>query len=188
MRADVREPEVCKTVVQDVVAHHGKIDYLVNNAGIMLDGPIDELSVDDWDAVIKVNLSGVFYLTRCVFPLMIEQRFGRIVNIGSTAGVTGSPARPNYSAAKAGLWGLTRSLARAADGIDVTANLVVVGPTAVGVAPIRPDPGVEALIARMPIGRRVRPNEVAHAVRFLVDDLAGAVTGSAVAVDGGITL
>lgn len=188
MQADLSDPQACEQIASEIVSRHDRIDGLVNNAGIMIDGPIDQLTIEDWDAVVKVDLSAVFYITRCVYPIMRAQAYGRIITIGSTAGVTGSPARPNYAAAKAGLWGFTRSVARAAEGTGITANLIVVGPTDVGMGSEGPDPAVEALIARMPIGRRVRPEEVAHAVAFLADDLAAAVTGSTVFVDGGITV
>lgn len=187
-RCDIQDPTACEALSAAIADEIAVPDYLVCNAGIMLDGPIETLSIDDWDAVIRVDLSAAFYLTRCFFPQMVAKGFGRVVMIGSSAGTTGSPARPNYAAAKAGLVGLTRSLARGAQNMSVTANLIVVGPTEAGMGTTQSAAALAALTGRMPIGRLVKPEEVAHAVRYLVDEMAGAVTGSTLFVDGGITI
>jgi NAD(P)-dependent dehydrogenase (short-subunit alcohol dehydrogenase family) len=188
MQTDLTDPEACRTAAAQILARHGRIDYLINNAGVMRDGTMSSLSIDDWDHVVSVDLSSVFYLTRAVLPSMVERTFGRIVMIGSAAGVTGSPARPNYAAAKAGLHGLAKSLAHGYSRKGVTTNLVVVGPTLVGIGEGTDERSLSALVARVPLGRPVDPESVVHAVRFLLDDRAGSVTGSTVTVDGGMTM
>jgi acetoacetyl-CoA reductase len=188
VQADVTDPEACARVAEQVLEQTGRIDYLINNAGAMRDGPVTSLATDDWDEVVSVNLSSAFYMTRSVLPAMIDNGFGRIVMIGSAAGVTGSPARPNYSAAKAGLIGFTNSLAHGYSRKGVTANLIVVGPTEAGIGETIGQEDRAKLVARMPLGRPVHGDEVVHAVRFLLDERAGAVTGSTVTVDGGMTM
>lgn len=188
VRAELSDPVACQRIAEQVAGWHGRIDYLINNAAIMRDGTMLSLPPDDWDAVINVDLSAVFYMTRAVMPMMVDAGFGRIVMLGSSAGVTGSPARPAYSAAKAGLLGLTRSIAQGYSKKGITANVLVVGPTVVGIGAGADERSMAALVDRMPTGRPVPAGEIVHAVRFLVDDLAGAVTGSTVTVDGGMTM
>lgn len=187
-QADVTDANAVAALVDGVVAEYDRIDAAVHCAGIMRDGKISDLSLADWDDVIRTNLTSAFYLCRSVLPVMRRRHYGRIVALGSSAGVQGSLMRPNYAAAKAGLHGLIRTVAQdgAADG--VSANLLIVGPTDAGMSAITPPEQVAALRKRMPIGRQVTAAEVAHAARFLVDPLAGGITGASIAVDGGISM
>lgn len=187
LQSDVADPECCNAIARVVLERFGRIDHVINCAAVLRDGTLAELSTEDWDEVITGDLSSVFYVTRATYPPMRAQNFGRIVMIGSSGGLLGSTARPNYAAAKAGLIGLTRSVARDGAPKGVTANLIVVGPTEVGMGAPLASSEADPLVAQIPIRRRIRGEEIAHAVRFLVDDDAGAVTGSLVFVDGGFT-
>jgi acetoacetyl-CoA reductase/3-oxoacyl-[acyl-carrier protein] reductase len=146
------------------------------------------MTPEEWDRAIAVNLSGPFHLSQAVLLPMVEQRFGRIVLVGSVTAVMGHTAQAGYVAAKAGLLGLARSLAHAGARNGVTVNVVVPGAFETDmVRAMRPD-AQEAIKARIPMGRRGEPEELAHAVLFLLDDGAGYVTGSVVTVDGGLSM
>jgi len=187
-RADIAGPATCRAVVDDVVRAHGRLDHLVNNAGILVESRVRSMSVDDWDRALSVNLSASFYLAQAALEPMIAQRFGRIVNISSVTALMGSPVEAGYGAAKAGLHGLSRSLARSVARKGVTVNVVVPGVFETDMT-LAMDPADQAAIkAMIPLGRRGEPAELAHAVMFLLDERAGFVTGSVVTVDGGMSM
>ncbi len=187
-RADVGDAGACGEVVAAVIERHGRLDHLVNNAGLLIENPLRKVTVGEWDRLISVNLSAAFHLAQAAIPHMIEAGFGRIVNVSSVTAVMGSPVEAAYGAAKAGLHGLTRSLALAVARKGITVNVVVPGvfETAMTNA-MRPEDQA-AVKAMIPLGRRGDPDECAHAVMYLLDERAGYVTGSVVTVDGGLSM
>ncbi len=187
-RADIADPVICRAVVDDVVREHGRLDHLVNNAGILVERPVRSMSVEDWDRALSVNLSASFHLAQAALEPMVAQRFGRIVNISSVTALMGSPVEAGYGAAKAGLHGLSRSLARSVARKGITVNVVVPGVFETDMM-LAMDPADQAAIkAMIPLGRRGDPAELAHAVMFLLDERAAFVTGSVVTVDGGMSM
>lgn len=180
--------EDCQRVVREVLEQHGRIDYLVNNAGVTVDKTMRKMSVEDWHAVLRVNLSGAFYMIKPVLDHMLERRFGRIVNISSVIGQMGNIGQVNYAASKAGLFGLTQSLARETANKGITVNCVAPGYIETEmVAAIAPE-AFEKIVARVPVGRLGQASEIARAVQFLVDDDAGYITGSVISVNGGMDM
>ena len=185
---DVGDPEFCRTLVAGLLAERGRVDYLVNNAGLLIENTIWRMTGDQWDAALRVNLSAPFHLAQAVIAPMADQGSGRIVNIGSVTAAMGNPVEAGYSAAKAGLLGLTRSLARAVARKGITVNLVVPGVFETEMtSSMRPE-AQEAIRAMIPLGRRGDPRELACAVHFLLADEASYITGSVVTVDGGLSM
>ncbi len=186
--ADVSDPSALDVAFKEIEAGFGPVQILVNNAGVTRDGLLLRMSDDAWADVVRTNLDGAFYAIRRAAPAMVRSRHGRIVNIGSASGLTGSAGQVNYAAAKAGLVGLTRSVARELASRNVTANLVAPGPISTAmladVSPKRQDE-----LARLtPLGRLGTPEEVAAAVAFLCSEAAGYITGAVLAVDGGLSM
>lgn len=180
--------EDCQRVVGEVLERYGRVDYLVNNAGVTVDKTMRKMSVEDWHAVLRVNLSGAFYMTKPVLDHMLEKKFGRIVNISSVIGQMGNIGQVNYAASKAGLFGLTQSLARETANKGITVNCVAPGYIETEmVAAIAPE-AFEKIVARVPVGRLGQASEIARAVQFLVDDDAGYITGSVISVNGGMDM
>ncbi|MGH8972341.1 MAG: 3-oxoacyl-ACP reductase FabG [Acidimicrobiia bacterium] len=186
--ADVSDPAALDVAFKEIEAGFGPVQVLVNNAGVTRDGLLLRMGDDAWSDVVRTNLDGAFYAIRRAAPAMVRGRFGRIVNIGSAAGLTGSAGQVNYAAAKAGLVGLTRSVARELASRNVTANLVAPGPIATAMlADVSPERQDE-LAKLTPLGRLGTPEEVAAAVAFLCSDAAGYITGAVLAVDGGLSM
>ncbi len=185
-RVDVADPDSCRELIAEVVAKNGRIDYLVNNAGALHEHRLDDLSSADWDDTLRVNLSGAFHLSQAAIAPMRQKRFGRIVNIGSVTAVMGSPFQIDYAAAKAGLVGLTRSLARAVARTGITVNCVIPGGFTTDLLSKLTLTDAEAVERNVPVGRYGRPEELAHVVASLVHDDASYVTGAVIAVDGGL--
>jgi len=187
-RGNVGDPDHCDRMVGEVLAIKGRIDYLINNAGVTVDKTVRKLTIDDWHAVLRVNLSGAFYMTKAVLDHMIERAFGRIVNISSTIGETGGIGQANYAASKAGLFGFSKSLALEVARKGITVNCVAPGYTDTDMVAAVPDDILAKVVTKIPIGRLGRADEVARAVKFLVDDDAGYITGAVIDVNGGLSM
>lgn len=187
-QGNVGEPEDCRRVVGEVIERYGRVDYLVNNAGVTVDKTMRRMSVEDWHAVLRVNLSGAFYMTKPVLDHMLERRFGRIVNISSVIGQMGNIGQVNYAASKAGLFGLTQSLARETAHKGITVNCVAPGYIETEMVAGVPPEVLERIVAKVPVGRLGQASEIARAVAFLVDDAAGYITGSVISVNGGMDM
>jgi 3-oxoacyl-[acyl-carrier protein] reductase len=186
LQADVAEEAQVDAMVQAVLARSGRLDVLVNNAGITRDGLLLRMKTSDWQAVIDLNLTGVFLCTRAVSRTMLKARCGRIINITSVVGLIGNPGQANYSAAKAGVVGFTRSAAAEFASRGITVNAVAPGFIATDMTQgLDPEP----ILRSIPLRRLGQPEEVAGAVRFLAADPAAAyITGQVLQVDGGMLM
>jgi 3-oxoacyl-[acyl-carrier protein] reductase len=184
---DVSDPDSCTALVQAVVASLGTLDILVNNAGITRDGLMVRMSDADWGAVISTNLSGVFYMTRAAGKVMMKARTGSIVNIASVVGMMGNAGQANYSAAKAGVIGLTKTTARELASRGVRCNAVAPGFIETDMTAKLSDSIREALAGQIALGRLGSPTDVARAVAFLASEEASYITGQVLAIDGGMT-
>jgi len=185
---DVADPGRVKGTVEEVEAGLGAVDVLVNNAGITRDNILVRLKDEDWDEVINVNLKGAFNLTRAVSRGMMKRRDGVIVNITSIVGLVGNPGQANYAASKAGLVGLTKSVARELASRNVRCNAVAPGFIRTDMTAALGEKAVEELSARIPLGYLGEPEDVAALVRFLAGPSARYITGQVVTVDGGMTM
>jgi 3-oxoacyl-(acyl-carrier-protein) reductase len=181
--ADTASVDAAFSAVEDAL---GPVEILVNNAGITHDGLLARMSDEQWSSVIDTNLGGAFHAIRRATPKMMRARFGRIVNVSSVSGHIGAPGQANYSAAKAGLLGLTRAVARELASRNVTCNVVAPGPIVTAMTDAMPDEWRAAMEATVPLGRLGTPEDVAAVVAFLCSDAAGYVTGALVPVDGGL--
>jgi 3-oxoacyl-[acyl-carrier protein] reductase len=182
VQADVSDPDGAKRLVEEA----GDLDVLVNNAGITRDGLLARMPDEDWRAVIETNLSGAFYTCRAAARGMMRRRAGSIVNISSIVGVHGNAGQTNYSAAKAGLIGFTKALARELGSRGVRANVVAPGYVTTRLTEVLPEELQQAMLANTPLGRLGSPEDVAAAVRFLASDEASFITGEVLLVDGGL--
>jgi acetoacetyl-CoA reductase len=187
-QGNVGQPDDCQRVADEVLADQGRIDYLVNNAGVTVDKTVRKMTVDDWHAVLRINLSGAFYMTKAVLDQMVDRGFGRIVNISSMVGQTGNIGQANYASSKAGLFGFTKSLALEVARKGITVNCVAPGYTDTEMVAAIPKDVLAKAVAAIPVGRLGHAREVARAVRFLVDDDAGYITGSVISVNGGLEM
>ncbi len=183
---DVSTPEGAAGLVAQVESEVGPIAILVCNAGITRDNLIMKLSDDDWRSVIDTNLGGAFFTCRAVARPMLKRRAGAIVTMSSVVGVHGNAGQTNYAASKAGLIGLTKSLAKELGGRGIRVNAVAPGYISTQLTDALPEPAREGILASTPLGRLGEPADVARAVRFLVSDAAAFVTGDVLAVDGGL--
>ena len=186
VRIDVADPASVDAAFAAVETELGPVTVLVNNAGVTRDGLLLRMPDEQWQAVLRTNLDGAFHAIRRALPGMVRARTGRIVNVGSVAGLLGSAGQANYAAAKAGLVGLTRSVARELATRGVTCNVVTPGPIATAMLDALPEARVDELARQVPMGRLGTPEEVAAVVAFLCSDAAAYVTGAVVPVDGGL--
>jgi 3-oxoacyl-(acyl-carrier-protein) reductase len=184
----VDDPDDCVRVVGEVIRDHGRVDYLVNNAGITLDKTVRKMTVDDWRSVLQVNLSGAFHMTKAVLEHMLERGSGRIVNISSVIGETGNVGQANYAASKAGLSGLTKSLALEMARKGITVNCVAPGFIETEMVAAMPKAALDTVVEKIPLRRLGRPEEVARVVRFLLEDEASYITGAVYNVNGGLEM
>ena len=183
---DVNDGAALDAAVEAAVKQHGGLQILVNNAGITRDTLALRMKDADWDAVLDTNLKAVFRASRAVMRTMMKQRYGRIVNITSVVGATGNPGQANYAAAKAGVAGMTRALARELGSRGVTVNCVAPGFIATDMTDTLTETQKAALLAQIPVGRLGTPQEVADAVLFLAGPAAGYITGTELHVNGGM--
>ncbi len=183
--ADVGDFDSCKEMVARVEDEIGPVDILINNAGVTRDSSMKKMARDDWDAVINIDLSGAFNITRQVFGGMLERQWGRIVNISSINGQKGQFGQANYSAAKAGIHGFTMALAREGARKGVTVNTISPGYIATSMVMAVPEETRNKIIAEIPVGHLGVPEDIARTVAFLTDDAATYITGSDFSINGG---
>ena len=183
-QADVSIPTQAVELIEATVQHFGRIDVLVNNAGINVDRSMKNMSADDWDKVIRVDLNSYFYTVKAALPYFMEQKSGKIINISSLNGQIGSFGQANYAAAKAGILGFTRTAALELARYHVTVNAICPGYIATEMFESIPDKPKEAILARIPLGRPGTPQEVARAVRYLIVD-GDYYTGATLSMNGG---
>ena len=175
-------------LIQKTIDAFGSIDILVNNAGITRDTLLMRMKEADWDAVLDTNLKGVFLCTKAVAKLMMKQRSGKIINMTSVVGLTGNAGQANYAAAKAGVVGFTKSMAKELGSRGITVNAVAPGFIATDMTEVLPDSVKEQMTTTIPLGRPGTPSDVAKAVLFLCSDAAAYITGQTLNVDGGMVM
>ena len=185
---DIADSKAFTTMLEGVASELGRLDILVNNAGITKDGLLLRMSDEDWAAVLTTNLTSAFVAARVAARLMMKNRFGRIVNIGSTSGIVGNAGQANYAAAKAGLVGLTKTIARELGGKGVTANVVAPGYIETDMTSVLPDDIKQKIQDMIAVRRLGTPEDIAAAVAYVTSDEAGYLTGQTLIVDGGMTM
>lgn len=183
---DVTHANAAEALVDGIVKTHGALHVLVNNAGITRDTLAMRMKDEDWDAVMDANLKGVFRMSRAVLRSMMKQRYGRIINITSVVGASGNPGQTNYAAAKAGVAGMTRALARELGSRNITVNCVAPGFIQTDMTAALPEAQHQALLQQIPLGHLGSPADVAHAVVYLASPQAAYVTGQELHVNGGM--
>jgi acetoacetyl-CoA reductase/3-oxoacyl-[acyl-carrier protein] reductase len=198
-QGNIGDAEDCERVVKDVIDQHGRLDILVNNAGITVDKLFLKMSAADWDKVVQVDLSGSFYMAKPALIHMIARGSGRIINISSVSGEMGNVGQVNYTAAKAGMFGLTKTLAKEAavslrvagtleKGLGVTVNCIAAGLTETDMVATIPPFLMAEMVERIPMHRAGHPEEIARVVAFLAQDASGYITGQIWDVDGGLNM
>jgi 3-oxoacyl-[acyl-carrier protein] reductase len=183
---DVADPAVVKLTCEMVAKEMGPMDILVNNAGITADGMFARMTDEAWNSVLQTNLNSVFYFSRALVMGMAKARWGRIINMASVIGLIGNAGQANYAAAKAGIMGLTKSIAKEVGSRGVTVNAVCPGFIATDMTEKLPEEIKSAILAQIPMKRLGAPEEVAHLVAFLASEEAAYITGQSLAVDGGM--
>jgi NAD(P)-dependent dehydrogenase (short-subunit alcohol dehydrogenase family) len=198
-QGDIGKWEECKRVVEGVISEHGRLDILVNNAGVTVDKPVWKMSIDDWHKVLRVNLSGSFYMTKPAIEHMIGRGSGRVIFISSVTGEIGNIGQANYAASKSGEFGLAKTLAREAalalrlagkleTGIGVTVNCITPGLIETDMVATIPPYMVAEIVEKIPMHRMGQPDEIARVVSFLAQDASGYITGQIWGVNGGIDM
>ena len=182
---DVSDFDACQQAVKQIEADMGPVEVLVNNAGITRDGTLHKMNFEKWNAVIQTNLSSCFNMCRAVIEGMRERKFGRIVNIGSINGQAGQYGQVNYAAAKSGIHGFTKALAQEGAGAGITVNAVAPGYIDTEMVRAVPENVLEKIVAKIPVGRLGKAEEIARGVLFLASDDAGFITGSTLSINGG---
>jgi 3-oxoacyl-[acyl-carrier protein] reductase len=183
---NIAETEEVKNFFQKIINDTGRIDVLVNNAGITKDGLLMRMKDDDWDSVLNINLKGAFLCSKAASKMMMKQRSGKIINIASVSGAAGNSGQSNYSASKAGLIGFTKSIARELAPRNITVNAVAPGFIKTDMTAVLKKEVKDAMIAQIPLKRPGMPSEVAAAVKFLASDAASYITGQVLHVNGGM--
>ena len=185
-RADVSEEEAVREMVDAAVERFGAIDVLVNNAGITRDNLLLRMSAEDFDSVLRINLRSVFLLSKYVGKCMLKKRSGRIINISSVVGLHGNIGQVNYAASKAGIIGITKTLAREYAGRNITVNAVAPGFIETRMTETLPEKIKESMLSEIPLGRFGKPEDIANAVSFLASDESSYITGQLLLIDGGM--
>lgn len=185
VQADVADPAQAAALIAKTIEQFGRIDVLINNAGITADHSLKNLTIEEWDRVVRVDLNSCFYTVKAALPHFVEQKYGCIVNISSFVGEEGNFGQANYSAAKAGILGFTKTAALELARYNVTVNAVCPGFTETDMYEKIPENAREAILKRIPLGRLARPQEVARCVRYLVED-GQYITGQSININGGI--
>ncbi len=188
IQCDVANEDAVNAMVKQVKEQFGSVDILVNNAGITRDGLLMRMKTADWQAVLDTNLTGTFFCTKAVTKIMMKQRSGAIVNLTSVVGLTGNAGQANYAAAKSGIIGFTKSVAKELASRGIRANAVAPGCIDTDMTAVLSDAVKEEMIKTIPLGRVAQPEEVAKAVLFLVSDCASYITGQVLNVDGGMVM
>jgi 3-oxoacyl-[acyl-carrier protein] reductase len=186
VKLDVNDAKAAEALVDALARQSGGLHALVNNAGITRDNLSMRMKDEEWDAVLDTNLKAVFRMSRAVMRTMMKQRYGRIVNITSVVGASGNPGQANYAAAKAGVAGMTRALARELGSRGITVNCVAPGFIETDMTAALPEEQQKALLGQIPLGHLGKPADIAHAVGWLVSPQAGYVTGQEIHVNGGM--
>jgi acetoacetyl-CoA reductase/3-oxoacyl-[acyl-carrier protein] reductase len=199
-KGNVSHPEDCRRVVQEVLDEHGRIDILVNNAGITMDKMALKMSIEEWNTVLAVNLSGSFYMAQPALEHMVERGTGRIIFVSSVIGETGNIGQANYAASKAGMLGLTKTLAKETafilaragrqvdNGVGITVNTVTPGFVATEMLENVPEKVLDRIKSTIPVGRLCNPDEIARVVHFLAADASAYITGQVWGVNGGLDM
>ena len=182
---DVGDHQACLDGCAQVEAEVGPIDVIVNNAGITRDGTLHKMSFDDWNEVMRINLGGCFNMAKATFPGMRDRKWGRIINIGSVNGQAGQYGQVNYAAAKSGIHGFTKALAQEGAKAGITCNAIAPGYIDTDMVAAVPEPVLEKIVAKIPVGRLGHAEEIARGVSFLCSEEAGFVTGSTMSINGG---
>ncbi|MBX7541671.1 acetoacetyl-CoA reductase [Qipengyuania sphaerica] len=185
IKFDVGDYDAVQTACKQVEEEHGPIDIVVNNAGITRDGTLMKMSYEDWDAVMRTNLGGCFNMAKATFAGMKERGWGRIVNIGSINGQAGQYGQVNYAAAKSGIHGFTKALAQEGARFGITVNAIAPGYIDTDMVAAVPEPVLEKIVAKIPVGRLGQASEIARGVSFLCSENAEFVTGSTMSINGG---
>jgi 3-oxoacyl-[acyl-carrier protein] reductase len=183
---NVNDAAACEAAIEAIVKAYGGLQVLVNNAGITRDNLAMRMKDDEWDAVLDTNLKAVFRMSRAVMRTMMKQRYGRIISITSVVGASGNPGQANYAAAKAGVAGMTRALARELGSRNITVNCVAPGFIETDMTAHLPDEQQKALLGQIPLGHLGKPADIAHAVAYLASPQAAYVTGQELHVNGGM--
>ena len=183
---DLTQPAQIRTAFEQVMNAFGRLDILVNNAGVTRDGLLLRMKEGDWNEVLQTNLTATFLCTRAAVKIMLRQRYGRIVNLSSVVGLTGNPGQANYVASKAGIIGLTKTVAQEVAKRNITVNAVAPGFVDTAMTRALPETARAKLLERIPMGRVGRDREIALGVRFLASDEAGYVTGQVLHINGGL--